>query len=63
MSTRELKLKINQMSKNFLEVLEKEEDAEKKIKLFENFYTTLNLIQDMYNPVRNLEGLKKRGLN
>lgn len=51
MSARELKLKINQLSKNILDVLEKEDDEEKKIKIFENFYSTLNLIQDMYKKL------------
>lgn len=49
MSAKEVKLKINQLSKNIAEILEKESDEDKKIKIFENFYTTLNLIQDMYS--------------
>ncbi|MEM5809223.1 MAG: hypothetical protein QXH92_04900 [Candidatus Aenigmatarchaeota archaeon] len=59
MSTRELKAKINFISKNMIDILEKEKDEEKKVRLFENFYSTLNLIQDIYNPLENKWKIKK----
>lgn len=62
MSARELKLKINQLSKNIVDVLERENDEEKKVKIFENFYSTLNLIQDMYSPLKNLKRFKEKKL-
>lgn len=59
MSTRELKAKINFISKNMIDILEKEKDEEKKVRLFENFYSTLNLIQDIYNPLENKWKIKR----
>lgn len=48
MSARDVKLKVGQLSKDFAKIIEREEDKEKRIMLFENFYKTLNLIQDIY---------------
>ncbi|MCX7738428.1 MAG: hypothetical protein N2Z80_03305 [Hydrogenothermaceae bacterium] len=52
MSVREVKIKISQLSKDFMEIIEKEKDTEKKVKLFESFYKTLNLIQEIYDPFK-----------
>lgn len=61
MSARDIKLKVSQLSKDFTKIIEREEDKEKRILLFENFYKTLNLIQDIYiHSHINNRKIKKR---
>ncbi|MEZ0323380.1 MAG: hypothetical protein ABWJ98_03605 [Hydrogenothermaceae bacterium] len=58
MSVKDAKIRINQISRDFIELIEREENYEKRIKLFESFYKTLNLIQDIYNPAKNYKKFK-----